>query len=189
MSQTQLIKNKSNKTIVSFIIRFVLLFAALYLSDMALKGLAVPGGYYSEWVASYFNYVSTLRNFILHGAALIVSGLGYQPAVTEYCMIIPGISTVKMVFSCVGTAILCFWWAFVLAFPLLNIRQKIVYLIAGTGLIIILNIFRVACLAMIRGITFFRHSSFDHHMVFNIVVYGLIMLMVRQIIQKTPATS
>ncbi|MBS1773982.1 MAG: archaeosortase/exosortase family protein [Bacteroidetes bacterium] len=169
--------------IAVFIAKFSVLFTVSYAFDYAMTGITVPGGYYNEWIDNHFNYVAFLRTLILKSAGFVVHHFGFDYTIDQYHLRIPNVSTVKMVFSCIGTGILCFWWAFVLSFPQ-PAKSKARYLLVGTLVIVLLNILRVAGLVMIRSVNSMKHTKIDHHLIFNIVVYVLIFLMIVRIVDK-----
>lgn len=166
-----------------FAVKFLLLFGVLYAANYVLTGLLIPGGYYSQWMDEHLDYVSALRNLVLHGGQLIVNMFGYETALSGYKLTVIGYGGVRMVYSCIGINILCFWVAFIIAFPN-TIKSKIAYGIFGLTVITILNMIRVGALALIRTRHAWRHANIDHHAIFNIVVYAFIFLMMMRMINN-----
>lgn len=151
-------------------------------------GLTVPGGYYNGWIATRLDYVSAYRSLILKGASVFVNLLGFDVYTDKYQLHIPGVSRVKMVYSCIGFDVLCFWSAFTLAFPQ-NAKRKLFYLFTGLMVITLLNTIRVAGLAMVRSIQSLRHKHIDHHTIFNIIVYIFIFMMVMKMVNSIKRDS
>lgn len=170
-----------------FAIRFLILFGVLYAVNHLLTGMLIPGGYYCKWLDDNLDYVSGLRNLVLHGGELIVNIFGYDTSIAGYRLSVTGYGGVRMVYSCIGINILCFWIAFVITFPN-RLKSKLLYGITGLSVITLLNMIRVGILALIRTKPSLRHADIDHHTIFNIVVYLFIFgMMVRMInnISKT----
>ena len=65
-----------------------------------LTGMLIPGGYYSRWMDEHLDYVSALRNLVLHGGQLIVNIFGYETALSDYKLTVIGYGGVRMVYSC-----------------------------------------------------------------------------------------
>lgn len=166
--------NKALKFLISFFALFILLYGLNYF----FVGLTIPGGYYNEWIANHVDYVSAYRSLILNGASIFTDIAGFDNYVNKYELRIPGISRVRMVYSCIGFNILSFWLAFTLAYPQ-PLKKKLLYCISGIFLITLMNMMRVAGLAMIRSISSLRHTQFNHHMLFNIIVYAIIFMAIR----------
>lgn len=170
--------------IVIFVASFILLFGGLYGFNYLMVGLTIPGGYYNHWVAEHFDYVSSYRTLLLKGAAVFTSFLGFENFVDRYELHLPGISRVRMVYSCIGFDVLCFWIAFTVAYPQ-RLRRKVFYVPAGIVVITLLNMMRVGGLAMIRSVKGLRYVQINHHLIFNVIVYVLIFIMISIMIKST----
>ncbi|OSZ82604.1 hypothetical protein CAP35_04885 [Chitinophagaceae bacterium IBVUCB1] len=166
-----------------FAVKLLVLFGGMYAANHILTGLLVPGGYYSLWMDNNLDYVSALRHLMLKGGALIVSAFGYETKLSDYTLRIQGYGGVRMVYSCIGINILCFWVAFVAAFPA-RLKDKWIYGIGGLAAITILNMLRVAILVLIKTIPSLQHKQIDHHLIFNITVYAFIFLMMVRMINN-----
>ena len=166
-----------------FVIGFLMTYGFLYVGNYFLAGMTIPGGYYNSWMDNYADYISGLRYIILHGASAFLSLLGYENVVQSYYLHIIGGKTIRMVYSCIGLNIIFVWWAFNLSFPQL-IKNRVTYIISGTVIITLLNIVRIAMVAISPHKGKFLNSPFDHHSVFNVVVYGIIILMIFRIINN-----
>lgn len=167
-----------------FVIGFVLIYAVLYGFNYFWTGLTLPGGIYSSFADEHLDYISAMRKLILHAASILLAVFGYDNRVHDiYFLTIPGVKTIKMVYSCIGLNIICVWWAFVLSFPQ-KLKGKLINLLAGTGVIIFLNIIRIALVALSPTNGRFLNLPFNHHDVFNVVVYGIIILMVMKSINR-----
>lgn len=166
-----------------FVTGFLVIYGCLFMLNYIWTGFTIPGGYYCSWLDHNADYISGLRKIILHGASAFLSLLGYENEVYGYYLHIIGGKTIRMVYSCIGLNIICVWWAFNLSFPLVW-KSRLVHIIAGTIIITILNIIRIAFVALSPHKGKFLNSPFDHHTVFNFVVYGIIILMIFRIINR-----
>lgn len=88
-----------------------------------------------------------------------------------------------MVYSCMGINILCMWWAFIIAIPM-KLKKKFVHFLLGTFCLIALNIMRLSMLTMSPDDYSFGELIVDHHTIYNWIVYGLILLTIKRIIDK-----
>lgn len=183
-----MLKNLLKNETATFIIKFAVLYGFLYTFNYVYTGYTVPGGRYSPWLDHHADYISGLRNLILEGASTILSWLGYNNRVYGYYMEVIGGNTIRMVYSCIGLSIICMWWAFIIAFPQ-SIKRKLIYFFSGTLFIIALNMIRIAMVALAPRNPKFFNIVIDHHDVFNVVVYGLIILFIFRVINKSTAVS
>lgn len=167
-----------------FVIRFLLIYGCLSAGNYIWAGLTIPGGYYSIWLDHYADYISSLRQIILQGASAFLFLFGYENEVHGYYLHIIGGKTIRMVYSCIGLNIICVWWAFNLSFPQAT-RSRVIHITAGTIFITILNMMRIALVAVSPHKGKFLNSPFDHHTVFNFVVYAIIIMMIFRIINRS----
>src|SRR5690606_27243181 len=105
--------------------------------------------------------------------------------VQGYYLHVVGGKTVRMVYSCIGLNIICVWWAFNLAYPQ-ALKKRVIHILAGTIMITVLNMIRIALVALSPHKGKFLNSPLDHHTVFNFVVYGIIIMMIFRIINHSP---
>jgi len=171
-----------------FIAKFFILFGVLYAFNYFIIGLTIPGGYYNEWLAKHLDYVTVFRTLILKGASIFCSLFGFESYTNKYDLYLPGISRVRMVYSCIGFDVLCFWAAFTFAFPQ-NIKRKLLYFFTGLMAITLVNMIRVGGLAMIHSVQSLRRKHIDHHTIFNVIVYGLIFMMVIKMVNGVKRDS
>lgn len=169
--------------IVKFLFRFFLLYGLLYAANYVYTGLTVPGGNYSPWLDEHLDYITGLRNFILHSASSLLNAFGYDSYVYDVYMRVVGVKTVRMIYSCIGLNIIALWWAFVLSFPM-PLKARAAYFIGGTLTFIALNITRIALVAITPKDPQVLGIHIDHHEVFNVIVYGIIILVIFRIINK-----
>ncbi|HRO41285.1 MAG TPA: exosortase/archaeosortase family protein [Flavipsychrobacter sp.] len=153
---------------------FLFLYVFFYFGNKAYTGLTVPGNAYSPFLDEHLNYVKSFRRFLLEGAAFVIRLFDHQTFIYEHGLKMETGRGVKLIYACMGFAIFSFWWAMILAFPQ-SVKNKILYLVGGTAIIIFLNILRIAFVAL--AYNRWGHSSIDHHLIFNIVVYGILFLM------------
>lgn len=158
------------------IILFLLLYGLFYWGNYIYTGLTVPGGKYVAFLDHYLNYVRVFRNFLLQCTASLIRLTGQDAFVHDY-----GVRTqtggVRLIYACLGFAIFSFWWAMILAFPQ-TLKNKLLYLFGGTLIIVALNIIRITAVALVFSSEWGRnHRGFDHHLVFNIVVYCILFYM------------
>lgn len=178
----KLIGPHANK-MLQFVIGFLLIYACLSAGNYILAGLTMPSGYYISWLDHHADYISGIRKIVLHGASVFLSILGYENEVYGYYLHVVGGKTVRMWYPCIGLNIISIWWAFNLSFPQ-ALKSRLIQIIVGTIIIVILNMIRVALVALSPYRGKFLNSPFDHHTVFNFVVYGIIIVMIFRIIDK-----
>jgi exosortase/archaeosortase family protein len=79
--------------------------------------------------------------------------------------------------SCLGWGVMSFWAAFVVANKG-SWKHKLKWVTIGLASIILLNIFRIAVLAVANHLQWASVTSLDQHLTFNILSYCIIILMV-----------
>ena len=158
------------------IILFLALYAGFYWGNKLFTGLTVPGGLYSSFLDHHLNYVVWFRGFLLENGARVIRLTGREAHVWEYGIRM-SYGGVKLVYACMGFAIYSFWWAMILAFPQ-TVKNKLIYFLGGTLAITGLNILRIAVIALVYNSGWgYEHPEVDHHLMFNIVVYGVLFFM------------
>lgn len=158
------------------VVIFLLLYCFFYFGNKAFTGLTVPHGYYIPFLDQHLNYVRAFRNFLLQSSAFLLRLAGHSTYVYDQ-----GIKMehggVRLIYACLGFAILSFWWAMILAFPQ-TIKNKLLYFFGGTVIIITLNIIRITAVALVFNSDWgHAHRNVDHHLIFNIISYGILFYM------------
>ena len=165
----QAVKNPA----IAFAVKFILLFSCLYGFYLAFLGIVSPGHLYSPLLDSHFNFVRGLRHLLIGASAGMLHVLGYTTKYTDTQLMVPAHHIIIIGFDCLGFGVMCFFTAFVLAYPK-PLRHKLIFLISGLFTIQLLNVCRFVWL------TLFWHRSkvyvADQHTIFNLVIYALIMV-------------
>jgi exosortase/archaeosortase family protein len=176
----EIIKNKQQaKPIISqtsplkFAFKFIVLFLLFYYFNILFLGVTSPGNYYSFFLAEHLNYIQGLRSLLLSGSAQILNWLGYDVIYNHIDLLVAGKGIIRLAYDCLGFGIMSFFAAFVIAYPQ-KLNQKLIFLVAGILGIQFLNIARFILLALFWS----KRASqiVDHHTVFNIIIYIIIMI-------------
>jgi len=179
-----LLKELFRNDTVKFVVRFLLLYGFLYAFNYVYTGLTVEGGSYSPWLDHNLDYITGMRNLILNSASYILTIIGYENYVYGNLLRVTGHNTIRMVYSCIGLNILCMWWAFTLSFPQ-PLKRKIAYMIGGSVFITLLNIIRIIMVTLAPKDPTIFNIPVDHHDVYNVIVYTIIILFIFRIINKS----
>ncbi|MCB0699745.1 MAG: archaeosortase/exosortase family protein [Chitinophagales bacterium] len=170
-----------NKTAVRYVLLFFISYGLLYITNYILTGLLQPGGYYSEWLANNLDYVTVFRTFLLRSTSSVIEILGYETYLQGNVLYTKGGHSIRMVYSCIGINILCMWWAFVIALPM-KLLRKLLHFIFGTVCLIGLNISRLSMLTMSPDDYSLGELVLDHHTIYNCLVYGVILITMKRVI-------
>ncbi|MBC7887075.1 MAG: exosortase/archaeosortase family protein [Ferruginibacter sp.] len=174
------IKTELSKYIdVDYFVRFLLLLLALryfnvfYIAIVDQKGLI-----YSSFLDNYLNYISWIRNSVLYSSNAITHAMGINSYVSLpfYLKTVNG-SYVEMVYDCLGLGLMSFWVAFVVANKE-SLKRKITWCAGGIICMWFINCWRVALLLIALENHWKLNSILDHHTLFNIVAYSLILIMI-----------
>lgn len=177
----------NNKAAVRFVLLLLSIYCCLYSANYMLTGLMQPAGYYSHWVAKHFDYVTAFRTFLLSSTSYIAELFGHDTYLKENILYVKGGHNIRMVYSCMGINILCFWWAFVIALQMPT-KQKLLHFIIGTMVLIILNVTRLSLLTVSPKHISLDQLMIDHHDLYNGVVYGVILIVIKRIVDKKITT-
>jgi exosortase/archaeosortase family protein len=165
----QVLKNPA----VAFATRFIVLFAGLYGFYLIYLGIISPGNIYSPFLDHNFNFISGLRHLLINTSVGVLHLLGYTTKATDVQLMVPAHNIIIIGYDCLGFGVMCFFTAFVLAYPK-SLRLKMIFITIGLLTIQLLNVCRFVWLTL-----YWHHSRVyiaDQHTVFNLVIYALIMV-------------
>ena len=158
-----------------FIITFLSLFLIFYGFNTLFIGLVAPGGLYSSFLDQHLNYIVAWREFYIGTTAKILTAMGYKVFTNSTRLIVEHHSGIKLIYTCLGYGVMSFFAAFIIAFPK-SLKSKLVFLICGLIGIQALNILRFALLALYWRQYRLRFGYIDHHTIFNICIYLIILI-------------
>ncbi len=167
-----------NSTFIKYTAKLLLLYFIFDYGTTLFIGVTGTGGrYYSYTLDHYFNYVSWLRNIILHGSNSMMHLLRFDTTiVSEYLIGIKHGAAVQLVYSCLGYGVLSFWAAFIIANKG-TLKFKAIWLCFGFFVIIFSNIVRVCILLISKQQKWYKPFEFDHHTTYNIIAYLLVLML------------
>ncbi|MCP9751925.1 exosortase/archaeosortase family protein [Ferruginibacter sp. HRS2-29] len=167
-----------DKKFLWFVAKFLLIFCVLYFGTLAVIGLASPEGYYSPFVAEYFDYVSGIKNMLLLCTQWLLSLCGIKTQVEPGFLIrfVMG-KSVFIAMDCVGYGVYSFWLAYVLSNSI-SIGKKIIWSFGGVLLLFIINVIRISLYLTAINRNWEMPLGVDHHTWFNIAAYLAIFLMI-----------
>ncbi|MEO7766995.1 MAG: hypothetical protein ABIS01_06195 [Ferruginibacter sp.] len=169
---------KIKNSVLVYCAKFIGAFCILYFGTMAIIGLAAPGDYYSAFIHDYLDYPALLRKSLLHGAKISLSFFGYDTYILDtYYLRVAGGRGIRLVYSCLGTGVMSFWTAFVIANRGSG-KKKLAWIFAGLILIWMINIIRIALLLVATNKNWPIPFHIDSHTLFNIIAYGAILIMI-----------
>jgi exosortase/archaeosortase family protein len=143
-----------------------------YYFNILFFGITNPGKHYYPFLANHLNYIRGLRWLLLSISAQVLNWFGFSAIHNSTELLVAGKGAIVLVYSCLGLGLMSFFAAFVIAYPK-KTKQKVIFLITGILAIQFLNILRFVLLALFWN----KNSSriVDHHTVFNIILYIIIM--------------
>lgn len=167
------------KPVFIYLLKFGGLFGFLYLLTLGIIGLSSPENHYSPFVDHYFNFIRPLRTSLLQAAKFFLSLFGFDAYLRDnYTLALSSGRAVRMVYSCIGYGVMCFWVAFVVA-NRGSLKKKIGWLLGGLISLWAINVLRVSLLLV--ALQQYRRVDFlgwDHHTWFTVAAYSLIFLMI-----------
>jgi exosortase/archaeosortase family protein len=162
---------------IQYVIRFLLIFSILYFGTEALIAATAPGGLYLEFIDKHLNYVAWLRKGLLMGSKGLLSIFGIHSEIEgKYLLRMENGNAVRLVYSCLGYGLMSFWAAFVIANSV-RVKKSIYWILIGCLLITFINICRISLLLVAVNRHWEIPLRVDHHTLFNIFAYILILLL------------
>lgn len=166
------------KSLIGYVLKFLLFFCVFYYGTLAVIGLASPGGYYSTFVHNDLNYIGWLRFAILYCSKLLLAIFGYSTFIDRiYTLRMQGGYGVHLVYSCIGFGVMSFWVAFIFANKV-KWQKKVIWIMAGLVSIFIINVIRISLLLVAVNKKWSNSLNLDNHTLFNIAAYILIFMMI-----------
>lgn len=166
------------RSLFIYLIKFLLCFCILYYGSLAVIGLTVPGGYYSPFIHNHLNYIAWLRAALLYCSKILLTIFGYDVYVRDiYSITMYGGRGVHIVYSCIGFGLMSFWIAFIYANKV-HWQKKVIWIAGGVALIFCINVVRISLLLVAINKKWPMPFNINHHTLFNIVVYLVILLLI-----------
>lgn len=161
-----------------FFIKFLSCFLILYFFFPFYRGITGKGGkIYSAFLDDHFNIIKGLTGFLTGAAKWILEVLGYPVLQPDYHTLRIGYSGgINVNPACLGWGVMSFWTAFVFANNG-TWKHKLKWIVLGLLFIFVLNISRIALIALAAHLRWKTITSFDHHQTFNIFSYGCIFIL------------
>ena len=174
---------------ISFLIKFILLFAFFYVGTQVVIGLCAEVGWYSPFIAKHANYIAWLRGAILKGGHIAASLIGLNTIIRPpFVLQLVGGPAVKMVYSCIGVGVMSIWVAFVLANKA-SIIKKLLWTLGGLLTIWFINSWRIALLLYTLHQNGNINKFAEHHTFFNTISYIIILALMYFFTRKNPLQS
>jgi exosortase/archaeosortase family protein len=158
------------------ILIFLSLFFALLGSYYVYIGICDPGGkLYVGFLHEHLNIVQWYAYFLSKSGSLLLNVFGLDSFVVYPCKIhFENSNGVTIGYSCIGAGINSLWIAFVAAHKI-NWKIKWKWMLGGLGVLVGMNIIRIALIAVANHDNWVDLSNMDHHTLFNVVCYGFIV--------------
>lgn len=127
---------------------------------------------YDFWLNSFDNWL-TLR--VVNTTVYLLNLIGYNASARGIMIQIDGLDTVFVYHACNGMVLMALFIGFIIAFPG-PFLKKFIYIPFGILIINLLNVLRVAALAL--NAHYFHHTlSFNHKYTFTLIVYAAIFFL------------
>lgn len=154
------------------VLTFLLLFLLLYGSYILFIGVVSPGGkWYIPFLDRYANVPAWLTYFISSSAKGLLQLAGYnvyQKAPNN--VTIQGSRGVTIIWACLGLGVMSCWTAFVVAHKAAA-PYKVKWILSGCAFIIVLNIIRIASIALGNHYGWSIYTSIEPHLLFTAISY------------------
>jgi exosortase/archaeosortase family protein len=167
----------TDKKFLRFILLFMSSFLLCYYAAQFITGLAVPGGMYSPFVEKYFNVAGWLRSSLILSTKWLLAIFGIETVrINDYSLRVPNGRGIRIVYACLGFAVMSFWVAYVLA-TTASIKNKVIWFFAGLFLLWVINVVRISLVLVAANKGWKFPFGINHHTWFNIIAYMAIFAM------------
>lgn len=157
------------------VIKFIVLFLGAYLL------LSVAYGGYLK-VSSHYGYTPDfITDLVANQSSWLINAAGYKAQVIPHDakpqmkLIVDGNYLANIIEGCNAMSIIVLFIAFVIAFAQ-KLKKTVLFILGGSLLIYIVNIVRIAILA-IALYKYPEHQSILHSVVFPGIIYGMVFLL------------
>jgi exosortase/archaeosortase family protein len=170
--------------------KFIILVLIFYYFSVAFNGLVSPeGGLYSSFLDHHLNYISWLRSAIMYASIIVAYMFGTKAYIAGSQLInIDNVVQINIWLPCLGLGVISFWLAFIITNNG-NWKRKLLWSFMGIIAICFINTWRIALLLIAFDNNWNQHSSIDHHDLFNIVAYSIILLMIYMYSKNTTKSN
>lgn len=157
------------------VIRFVVLFMGTYLLLSILYAL------YLKVSATAGFFPDYLTNLVARQSAAVLESFGYNSHLTPYklddgiLLTIDAKYSVSIVEGCNSTSVVILFISFIIAFSE-NFKKTFLFLFAGTVLIYVVNILRIAIL-VVALYKFPQYENILHSVIFPGIIYGMVFIL------------
>lgn len=166
-----------NNPVGRFIILFLGTFIALYYFNILFIGITTKENLYSNFLDQHLNYIKGLRFILLSLSAQILKWMGYEVITSEFTLHALNTGGINVVYSCLGFGVMSFFSAFIIAWPGKSLKNKLLFIPLGLVIIQALNITRFILITLFWRKSVFR-GSVDHHTLFNLILYSLLLVLI-----------
>jgi len=179
-------KKQADKKAIKFVIALFILYMLFSQGNLFMNSVMSPGSrFYNPFLAEHFNYIQGLKTALIKPAVWIIKLFGFYAIHNEQDVMVVNGPYLRVNYSCLGLGVMSFLTAFVLSFPA-TWKSTLRMLIIGIITIYILNVMRIAGLAILLGLFKSQRNNFTyHHEVFNIIVYICIFILLYWWIKKS----
>ncbi len=170
------LKNIWNEPYLRFIILFILTYFLFNGFNIAYIAVTAEGGFYIPFLDKHLNYINWWRTFTIESTSTVLRLFDYKVYTDKYQLMVLGRHGFNMVYSCLGYGIMSVFAAFVLTFPG-KIKARYGFLFLGLFFIQLINTIRLVLLSLYWNKRP-AYIKIDHHDLFNIVIYLLLIILV-----------
>lgn len=147
----------------SKVIRFLIAALGLWLAWFVL---------YDIWLSNFDDWLALK---VAEGSSLFLSLIGYRAETRNSVVLIDGEELVYIGAACNGMVLMALFAGFIVAFPG-PLLKKLLYIPFGIAVINLLNVMRVAALAL-NSLYSSQTLEFNHKYTFTVIVYAFIFIL------------
>ncbi|MBK0382053.1 exosortase/archaeosortase family protein [Pedobacter sp. SD-b] len=146
-------------------------------------GLCAQGGLYWQFANEHLDFIRAYRHFLIGGSTVICDIFGLRYLTNDTSLRIIGHGGIKIVYSCLGYGIISILMALSLAVPNQKVKDRVLFLVFSIIGFTLLNILRLFVVSYYAH--YARKMQIDHHTLFNVFCYLLILIGIYWWIKKS----
>ena len=160
-----------------YFLRLISILILLYYFKFFFRGITDPKNFYSPFIDHNLNYVTGLKSSILNTSNVLAHAFGLNSYVDGKIIRIPKGAGVVLNLPCLGLGIMSFWIAFIFAHQN-NLAKRFQWCLIGVAAIWFINCLRISLLLFAVQSKWKVNKYINHHDLFNLVAYAIIILMI-----------
>ena len=173
------------RSLIIFILKVLVIYLSLYYLFLGYVGVVdARGEFFSPFLAKY-SILNVILQGLIYPTKFILSLMGFEVFNSTDWLAIRGAKGVRIAFPCLGVEMMIAIFSLIVSYPAVK-AKKVLFILGGFAGIHFINILRITGIILTN---YYSHElTSPSHTIFNISVYGFIILYFYWWLQKFTGT-